>query len=236
MPVPRRYTLDIEDPWNNPEYVLCLLTPEMNVEESKCVSKLTLYLPIMDARDVEGQRYGCKIGDGGRSIVLTLPVFPFYMYNYAERFQGRIHGSEADTKAHSLVATKILGDPAKATKTVIFDLPEDAPARCPAGTSCPLSVNNGYFNTGIADEYMVEQKLFLFGIKWKFAGQPREGKHIFVFYEFVIDGTEEMLTKPKKARDDLSELFAGTLEIEDEDADGTGDGDGDGDGDGMKTN
>lgn len=188
--------------------------------------------PVYDPRDNQGpsSKFSLTLSEDGRCLIITMPSIPHHLINNVKKVNKTSGGDTVDEDAHSL-ATSAFNSRPKQLKTISFKLPTKAPAKCPASVTLPITANNTYFDADShKDSLVVHGITSRQGVKWEYDAKPRTHSMVYIRYEVAIDGTIEVKRHAKKAKDPLSEAFAGALTFESDDeesqADNTGDGDG----------
>ncbi len=205
------FHLRAETPWMNAENIFALKSVNVQVKidgEEFTVTKITIYVPVYDMRDLQQGRYSASLSPDGSVIRLKLPSIPFLFYQDAKKFQAREKSRECKqtVTAHRKVVSKMISDEKKGVKTVSLMLDDE-------------SVNNSQFNEGKADELALVRRVRRCAQAWKHNGEKFTQEFTYVTYEVVVDGTEEKLDYMNKAVDELSGILSSKLEIEDEDPD-----------------
>jgi hypothetical protein len=205
-------SLRTETPWKNDEQIFALrsLNVEVKVEQEEfTVTKITIYVPVFDVRDLQQGRYSASLSPDGGKIILKVPSVPFLFYQDAKKFQAREKDRvcEQTVTAHRKVVSKMTADDKKGTKTLVLILDEE-------------TVNNSHFNEGKADELALVRRVFRCAQRWKHNGEKFQQEFTYVTYEMVCDDSEEKLDHTSKGVDELAGILSSKLDFEDDDSDG----------------
>ena len=150
--------------------------------------------------------------------MITLPSVAYSYWNSLKQVTDGCEEREA--KALERTAAKIAADPMKQTKTYELELPEGRPAKCPATTPLPPTLNNHHFDGRLSDDFSLKPKVKRYGLQWKRSNQTREHIYFFVTFYVSIDGTEEDVRGKEKSVDELTSVFNGKLQFHSEEDDG----------------
>jgi hypothetical protein len=176
------------------------------------VTKVSIYVPILDVRDFQQDRYSASISSTGESIDLIMPSIGTLFLNNPTKFQKRNNAPLQTVTAHQELVAAMRADSSLCVKTLSLVVQN--------GT-----VNNQFFNDGKKGDRDLVPHVTRMAIGWKHSGENYDQQFQYVYFEMVLDGSEAPLDH-KKATDELSGIFKSKLTIEtedDEDSDSGGD-------------
>jgi hypothetical protein len=203
------FDLHIEKPWLNPDGILALQSLKVIVRNNGkkySVTKLSLYVPIVDVRDFQQDRYSASITKDGSTIELVLPSIATFFVNNPTKFQKRNKAQVQTVTAHQELVAAMRADPSLCLKTMSLVMPNGA------------CVNNAFFNDGKKSDYDLVPNVTRMAIGWKHNGEDFDQEFQYVYYEMVVDGSEAPL-EHKKSVDELAGIFKSKLKVENEDDD-----------------
>jgi hypothetical protein len=207
--------LSTEAPWTNAEQIFALKSLDVQVKGSNsellAVTKITIYIPVFDMRDLQQGRYGATLSPDGSKIILKMPSIPFLFYHDAIKFQAREKDRECaqTVTAHRKVVVKMTADEGKrGIKTVVLCMNDDE------------TVNNNHFNEGKSDGLSLKPRVFRAAQAWTHNGQRFQQEFTYITFEVAVDDSDEKLDHMNKKVDELTGILLSKLDIEDDDVEG----------------
>jgi hypothetical protein len=206
------FPLRAEAPWTNAEQIFALKSLDVQVKGSNsellAVTKITIYIPVYDMRDLQQGRFSATLSPDGSKILLKMPSIPFLFYHDAIKFQAREKDRECSqtVTAHRKVVVKMAADDGKrGIKTVVLCMNDNE------------TVNNSHFNEGKPDELSLKPRVFRAAQAWTHNGQKFKQEFTYITFEMAVDDSDEKLDHMNKKVDDLTEILLSKLDIEDDD-------------------
>jgi hypothetical protein len=202
------YTLNIREPWKNPEHILVLLGERSKKNDKELISRLNIYVPVLDIRDYNEGLYSASISADGSCINISKPALAMYQRKKASTIYNTHAGDDKEDKIfeqHEVVCATLAANKNHNSRHIVFQLPSNT------------KVTNECFN-GTSNSLDLSQNIFTVKVKCTFKGTEVVQQFFFLRYSMGLRGTTEAknISTDSTEEEELAKLLGGMVVEEDD--------------------
>ena len=204
------YDLDIYEPWNNPESILCVVGDRSYIDGNYVGTRINVYVPVICIQDYHNKMYKAFFSKCGRYLSILKPGLVYYQARragYIQDSEDPEHQCPKVREQHQIIAST--ANRAEGKKKLIqelkFKLPDD------------MKGTNKYYNPPMPGTEL-NTRLRTIGIRYNKNGKVSDSVHFFFVISFHVIGTKAPVNDDDtntKEEDEIARLLGGTLRFAD---------------------